>query len=57
MKSYTKINKKNDFIIRCRHSLISKYFGEDNMPNCIKSCDACKDQKKLALMLDQFKVC
>ena len=31
------------YIIRCRHALFSKYFG-DAPPKCVNRCDVCKNK-------------
>ncbi|KAJ6633177.1 ATP-binding cassette sub-family B member 6 [Pseudolycoriella hygida] len=38
--------------INCRHQLFSKYFNDDEMPNCRRRCDVCKDRKKAEKALD-----
>lgn len=38
--------------ISCRHQLFSKYFNDDEMPNCKRRCDVCKDRKKAEKALE-----
>lgn len=42
--------------VSCRHTLFSKYFGDDKDPDCYgrKQCDVCKDKKTVEKSLDQF---
>jgi ATP-dependent DNA helicase Q5 len=38
----------------CRHSLFSQYFG-DNIPDCIRRCDVCKDSNEVKARLKVFR--
>lgn len=40
--------------ISCRHELFSKYFNDDDKPNCKRRCDVCKDRKKAEKALEIF---
>lgn len=42
--------------VSCRHTLFSKYFGDDKDPDCYvrKQCDVCKDKKAAQKSFDQF---
>lgn len=37
----------------CRHKLFSKHFGE-NLKDCKKMCDYCKDKKEVEKMAEHF---
>lgn len=41
--------------ISCRHQLFSKYFNDDEMPNCKRRCDVCKDRKKVEKALEVYQ--
>lgn len=41
--------------INCRHQLFSKYFNDDEMPNCKRRCDVCKDRKKAEKALEVYQ--
>ena len=41
---------------RCRHASISKYFGDDTIPNCSQACDVCRKPKDVQKMIDSFNV-
>ncbi|XP_047125556.1 ATP-dependent DNA helicase Q5 isoform X1 [Hydra vulgaris] len=40
--------------ISCRHEYIAKYFGDD-IPQCNRSCDVCKNSEKATAQLNAFK--
>ncbi|KAG4077562.1 hypothetical protein HA402_002989 [Bradysia odoriphaga] len=41
--------------ISCRHQLFSKYFNDDEMPNCKRRCDVCKDRKKVEKAVEVYQ--
>lgn len=41
--------------LSCRHQLFSKYFNDDEMPNCKRRCDVCKDRKKAEKALEMYQ--
>lgn len=41
--------------VSCRHQLFSKYFNDDEMPNCKRRCDVCKDRQKVEKALDVYQ--
>lgn len=41
--------------LNCRHQLFSKYFNDDEMPNCKRRCDVCKDRKKAEKALEVYQ--
>lgn len=40
---------------KCRHESISKYFGDDDTPDCNKSCDVCKNPRETKMYIDLFE--
>lgn len=40
--------------VNCRHQLFSKYFNDDDIPNCKRRCDVCKDRKQVEKALDVY---
>lgn len=41
--------------VSCRHQLFSKYFNDDEMPNCKRRCDVCKDRKKVEKAVEVYQ--
>ena len=46
-KSFQKLVEYCENTKRCRHKVISEYFGETEAPGCDFACDWCKDAKGL----------
>ena len=46
-KSFQKLAEYCESTERCRHRVISEYFGEEKPPECDFACDFCKDAKGL----------
>ena len=46
-KSFQKLVEYCEQTERCRHRVISEYFGETEAPKCDLACDFCKDAKGL----------
>lgn len=55
IKGFKKVLEYCENPMECRHALFSKYFGEE-LPECNKNCDWCKDKTAVQQMVEQFHI-